>query len=181
ADMAVAPLSSTAERRKAIKFSYPYYLEYTTVILQPPDPNDTKWKTFLKPFTYHVLICVAVSLFLGTCILYFIENSNPFYECNTGNDIQSFSDVFWYLYGALLTQGGESLPTSLAGRKFIGFWWLFCIMLVATYSGNLVAFLTISRVEVPFDTLAGMSQQSDYKWGTLGGSAFTTLFLVSFQ
>ncbi|XP_050405577.2 glutamate receptor ionotropic, kainate 2 isoform X2 [Patella vulgata] len=109
-------------------------------------------------------------------VLFAVEKWNPFYEKHPNTPVQNFSGVFWYLYGAMLTQGGERLPESLAGRKFISFWWLFCIMLVAIYSGNLMAFLTIARVNVPFDTLAGMVDQDEYKWGTLGGSAYTDLF-----
>ncbi|XP_050405578.2 glutamate receptor ionotropic, kainate 1 [Patella vulgata] len=176
ADISVAPLSSTSDRQEVASFSYPFFIEYTSVILKPPNEDEKKWMTFLKPFHQQVLIYVTVSLFVGTIVLFVVEKFNPFYRKHPNTPAQSFSDVFWYLYGAMLTQGGEKLPGSLAGRKFISFWWLFCIMLVAIYSGNLMAFLTINRVNVPFDTLAGMVNQDEYKWGTLGGTVWSTLF-----
>jgi len=74
--------------------------------------------------------------------------------------------------------GGEHKPESQAGRTLLSFWWLFCIIMMATYSGNLVAFLTVSKDQLPFNTLGGMLEQNDYKWGTAGGTIWVAMFQV---
>ena len=52
------------------------------------------------------------------------------------------------------------------------------MILSATYTGNLVAFMTVIKVPVPFNTLTEMVNQDQYKFGTLGSSVLETLLQV---
>ena len=53
------------------------------------------------------------------------------------------------------------------------------IAVVAIYTGNLIAFLAVSTVEMPFDTLTGLVSQSTFQFGTSDGVALVMLFRVS--
>ncbi|XP_063979673.1 ionotropic receptor 93a isoform X2 [Diachasmimorpha longicaudata] len=63
--------------------------------------------------------------------------------------LSSPSRCTWYIYGALLQQGGMNLPKTDGARLIVGTWWLVVMVVVATYSGSLVAFLTFPKMEVP--------------------------------
>jgi hypothetical protein len=52
------------------------------------------------------------------------------------------------------------------------------LFLSATYSGNLIAFLTVTKEKPPFDSLSEMVAQDEYEWGTLGGTYWMTWFEV---
>ena len=65
-----------------------------------------------------------------------------------------------------------------SARFVVGFWWLFCIAIVATYSGNLIAFLTVDKYIAPFETLKEMVQEGEYKFGIIGGTQFETILQV---
>ena len=70
------------------------------------------------------------------------------------------------------------MPDSWAGRTFISSWWLFCIVVVATYCGNLIAFLTVSKGKPPFASLEGLLLVKDeFRWGTLGGTNWEDAFI----
>ena len=75
--------------------------------------------------------------------------------------------------------GGVHLPPSISGRTMISTWWLFCIVVVAIYSGNLVAFLTVTKERAPFQTLQGLVDlKGTYKWGTIGQSVWELTVMV---
>ena len=60
--------------------------------------------------------------------------------------------------------------------------WLFCLLVItATYTGNLVAFLLVPRAPVPFNTLKELVEQNQYKYGLHEGTNWITQFSVSYH
>ena len=83
-----------------------------------------------------------------------------------------------YIPFLLILLGGERLPHSQTGRSLLSCWWVFCIVMMATYTGNLIAFLTVNKNVSPFTNVEEMLQQNQYKWGIIGGSYWVTIFKV---
>lgn len=48
------------------------------------------------------------------------------------------------------------------------------VIMRTTYSGNIVAFLTVTKDTPPFRSLLDLTQIDNFHLGTLGGSAFVT-------
>ena len=57
-------------------------------------------------------------------------------------------------------------------------WWIVVIVLYAVYTGNLIAFLTVSIPYMPFNTLEGMVGQTEYVYGLEDGIIHMMLFRV---
>ena len=51
--------------------------------------------------------------------------------------------------------------------------------MIATYTGNLVAFLAVEKQNVPFQTFAEVAENDNYKTGTLGGAVNVPLLQVN--
>ncbi|KAK2190986.1 hypothetical protein NP493_63g02027 [Ridgeia piscesae] len=54
-------------------------------------------------------------------------------------------------------------------------WWFFVILVAATYTGNLIAVLAVSKTGYPVQSLRELAEQSTYKYGTTAGAAIYNL------
>lgn len=63
-----------------------------------------------------------------------------------------------------LSLGGMYLPKSDSGRIIVGTWWLVVLVVVTTYCGNLVAFLTFPKMEISVNTVSQLVNQKDFTW-----------------
>lgn len=57
------------------------------------------------------------------------------------------------------------LPKSDSGRIIVGTWWLVVLVIVTTYCGNLVAFLTFPKMEASINAVDQLVYENrDYTW-----------------
>ncbi|ESO97726.1 hypothetical protein LOTGIDRAFT_103576, partial [Lottia gigantea] len=178
-DLVVAPISISPDREEVMDFTTPFFYEKSGIGLKMPDPNSTKWKRLLQPLSWQVLLCLTISFMSVSMILTVMERTNPYYQTIGSNKRYLSTQVqakICYLWGALLSHGGQPVTKSTSGRILIGCWWIFCIIMAATYSGNLIAFLTVSKDKPPISSLYQMIEDHDYKWGILGGTVYMDLF-----
>ena len=54
------------------------------------------------------------------------------------------------------------------------------IIVITTYTSNLIAFLTVTKTSLPINTLEDLVAQNVYKVGTVGNSAHQSIFQVCF-
>ncbi|KAK2169681.1 hypothetical protein NP493_1182g00009 [Ridgeia piscesae] len=179
ADMIAAPISRQIHREKYMDFAeVPFYLEFTTVAIREPDPDDNTVGLFFQPFKLEVWVFILVVIPIsGVALLLYVRAYRvALPQRQKETRLHNVIDAQWYAVGAILQQGCEHRPGSLAVRFVFGGWWLFCIIIVATYGANLVAFLAVTQRTMPFNSLEEMSEQTVYKMGTLGGTAWVAFF-----
>ncbi|XP_018392556.1 PREDICTED: uncharacterized protein LOC108771698 [Cyphomyrmex costatus] len=124
---------------------------------------------FTEPFTKETWACLAASIMIMGPILYLIHKYSPSSTKTSG--LNSSWQCVWYVYGALLQQGGMYLPHSDSARLLVGVWWLVVMVLVATYSGSLVAFLTFPNTDTAMLTIDDLiAHKSKLTWGFPNGS-----------
>ena len=64
-------------------------------------------------------------------------------------------------------------------RVMVTSWQLFCLVVSAVYTSNLMAFVAVRIERVPYKTLREVAAQEEYKIGTLGGTIVPNLMQVS--
>ena len=69
-------------------------------------------------------------------------------------------------------------PKSRAGRVLFISWRFFCIIIIAIYTGNLIAFIAVIRIKYPFQSLEEMVD-GDHLYGVLGSTYTHTLLTVN--
>lgn len=73
------------------------------------------------------------------------------------------------------------LPRSDSGRIIIGTWWLVVLVVVTTYCGNLVAFLTFPQMESPINTVHQLvTNKKSFQWGIRANTYLESFLRVSF-
>lgn len=55
-------------------------------------------------------------------------------------------------------------------------WWLFGFIIIASYTANLAAFLTVSRLDTPVESLDDLAKQYKILYAPLNGSSAMTYF-----
>ncbi|BFZ02738.1 hypothetical protein BsWGS_05777 [Bradybaena similaris] len=82
----------------------------------------------------------------------------------------------WYVAGAITMSGGGDPPKSLSGRLLIAGFWFFAVIMMSTFTANLAAFLTVSRLGMTITSLEDLSRQSEVKYSVVNQSAVMEYF-----
>ena len=110
----------------------------------------------------------------------YISPYNDHFNIPRKGGLFKVQNCFWYIYGALLQQGGMYLPKSDSGRLIVGTWWLVVLVMVTTYCGNLVAFLTFPKMETPIETVHQLiNNKNGITWGIHDDSFLEKYLTVS--
>ncbi|XP_076061279.1 ionotropic receptor 93a-like [Oratosquilla oratoria] len=177
--LGIAAFTVSDDRLKVVNFTSTIDRQpYTFMIARPKELSRVV--LFMEPFANDTWICIAVMVFIMGPILFLINRSSPYYtyyELYDGKGLFKLQNCSWYVFGAILQQGGTQLPLSNSGRMVVGFWWIFVLVVVTTYSGNLVAFLTFPQIENPVNNLEDLVKSKDsMTWGYLGGTVLEEYF-----
>ena len=115
--MASAAMAISAERLDVVNFSIPIILEpYRFMYRRPTEVSRAA--LFFLPLTPFVWLCIGITTVLMCPVLWLIHRASYVYTYNdTVNTFGLFnaSNCFIYCYGAILCQGGPTLPGAESG------------------------------------------------------------------
>uniref|UniRef100_A0A8C2IJN7 Glutamate receptor n=1 Tax=Cyprinus carpio TaxID=7962 RepID=A0A8C2IJN7_CYPCA len=143
ADMIVAPLTINNERVRLHYSNYPVPFEI---------PRSTL-DSFMQPFQSTLWLLVGLSVHVVAVMLYLLDRFSPFgrFKVNSEEeeeDALTLSSAMWFSWGVLLNSGiGEGAPRSFSARILGMVWAGFAMIIVASYTANLAAFLVLDRPE----------------------------------
>ncbi|XP_046658223.1 ionotropic receptor 93a [Homalodisca vitripennis] len=175
-------LTITENKATIVNFTEPVSIE-TYVFLVSRPKELSRALLFILPFTPDAWFCIVSSIALMAPTLYIIHRLSPFYNyhgVSNTTGLGKISNCFWYVYGALLQQGGTYLPMADSGRLIIGTWWIVVLVVVTTYCGNLVAFLTFPKMDKVVASVHDLLERKDMlSWGIPDESYIKTLLMAA--
>ncbi|KAK0094418.1 hypothetical protein PV326_010921 [Microctonus aethiopoides] len=171
---------------QTINFTQPITTQTYGLLVAKPKPLS-RALLFTSPYSNEAWACLASAIIIVGPILYAVHTFSPRRaddEIENSHSVMllglgSPSRCVWYIYGALLQQGGMHLPKTDGARLIVGTWWLVVMVIVATYSGSLVAFLTFPRMEATVETVDDLlERRAEFTW-TLPTGSFIEDFLTT--
>ena len=75
-------------------------------------------------------------------------------------------------------QGGGETPKALSSRVLVAAYWLFVVLMLATFTANLAAFLTVERQQNTIKSLEELNRQSKILYTVLRDSPYLEYFQV---
>uniref|UniRef100_A0A8C8FDM5 Glutamate receptor n=1 Tax=Oncorhynchus tshawytscha TaxID=74940 RepID=A0A8C8FDM5_ONCTS len=181
ADLAVSAITITPERESVVDFSK-RYLDYSVGILMRKSEEKINIFSLLAPFDLAVWACIAAAIpVVGVMIFILrrvqsVRSQNPPGGHQATSVSTSLQSAIWIVYGAFVQQGGDSILGSVALRIVMGSWWLFTLIVCSSYTANLAAYLTVSRMDNAVRTFQDLSKQMDLAYGTVRDSAVYEYF-----
>uniref|UniRef100_A0A905RZW6 Lig_chan-Glu_bd domain-containing protein n=1 Tax=Stomoxys calcitrans TaxID=35570 RepID=A0A905RZW6_STOCA len=157
--------------KKHFNYTIPISVQKYSFISRRPD-EVSRIYLFTAPFTLETWASLVGVIIITSPILFIINRLVPMQHLRV-KGFCTMKNCFWYVYGALLQQGGIYLPQADSGRLVIGFWWIVVIVIVTTYCGNLVAFLTFPKFQPGLDYFFQLDRHSEYQqYGLRNGTYF---------
>ncbi|XP_065350646.1 ionotropic receptor 25a-like [Cloeon dipterum] len=181
-DLICAPLTMTAERDEVIDFITPY-VEQTglSIVLKQPVAETSLFK-FMTVLKTEVWIALVVSVTITSLLMYILERFSPYsytrsperypYECRTFD----LKECFWFTLTSFTPQGGGEPPKNLSARILVAAYWFFVVLMLATFTANLAAFLTVEKMQVPISSMEQLSRQSKILYGAMTGGIASDFF-----
>ncbi|KFV75019.1 Glutamate receptor ionotropic, kainate 3, partial [Dryobates pubescens] len=198
ADLAVAPLTITHVREKAIDFSKPFMTLGVSILYRKPNGTNPSVFSFLNPLSPDIWMYILLAYLGVSCVLFVIARFSPYewydaHPCNPGSDIVEnnftlglcVAEAWLYQMGpfSLLSPlpppGSELMPKALSTRIIGGIWWFFTLIIISSYTANLAAFLTVERMESPIDSADDLAKQTKIEYGAVKDGATMTFFKKS--
>lgn len=185
--MGICDLTMTSTRRKAVDFTPPFMTLGISILYIIPEQKPQNLFSFMDPFTVEVWVYTLVSYALISVFLLGVarvaadewENTHPCKEATELENIWTLMNTTWLGMGSIMGQGCDILPKALWFRLVTSMWWFFALMMINSYTANLAAFLTSSRMGSSIENVNDLAAQTKVKYGAVKGASTMNFFKES--
>jgi ABC-type amino acid transport substrate-binding protein len=190
ADAMLYPLTLTAQRAVDMSATQPYLdVGYSMVVLK--NPEATSPFIFANPFTPYAWLAILCALVATVVALILTDGFTRHARLRAIERVHGYRRAKklhrkeraaeYALEATFMVLGAGSAPTSPSWSTrlvFIG-WAIVAIVLLATYTANLTANLTVAQLATPFKTLEEMSRDSEVRFGVVVSGSIEAYFRTS--
>ncbi|EDV28927.1 uncharacterized protein TRIADDRAFT_18823, partial [Trichoplax adhaerens] len=186
ADIAAGAFSITVKRSEVIDFTIPFMDQGVTILMTKPKTPPVSIFRCFAPFNLSLWIVIGVFLIVIAILFFVVGILSPYdsfidaqkWKDDYGEVVASMNlgNSLWNSVSTFLQQGHDRPPTAISGRIMLGSAWLASCIIIATYTANLAAFLTVENLNSEINSLQQLASQSKVKYGTVQGSSVYNFF-----
>ncbi|XP_041129993.1 probable glutamate receptor [Polyodon spathula] len=184
ADLAMASLTITATREKAVELTKPFMQTGISIILRKDIvSSESHFFEFLNPFSKETWIGILIAYLMTSVCLFIVARLSPceWSEPQTEGNRFTLLHSFWYAAGALTLQGAGPQPKALSVRVISVIWWLFTVVLLASYIASFSSMRNSDSTKLSIETFEDLAKQDIIEYGTLRDSSTFNFFKNSNQ
>nr|ALR72538.1 ionotropic receptor 8a [Colaphellus bowringi] len=182
-DLAITALIMTADKEEVIDFVAPYF-EQTgiTIVMRKPVRKTSLFK-FMTVLKLEVWLSIVAALIVTGFMVWFLDKYSPYSARNNKKAYPypcrkfTLKESFWFALTSFTPQGGGEAPKALSGRTLVAAYWLFVVLMLATFTANLAAFLTVERMQAPVQSLEQLARQSRINYTVVSNSQTHKYFI----
>ena len=184
ADVSFAPLAITPQRKTAMDYAeVPVVFDSHVGIYKTPPPLQNTLYLYLKPFQNNVWLTIAISWIgfsLYVCVFILFHNCLFNHRRISFRTFISFTgEVLWCSFTSFFTQNIKIKTTSMSASCLWSAWWLYSLLIILVWSGNIVSFITIKLYPDLIANLDYLTQHDKYKIIVLSSTAIEEAALTS--
>lgn len=147
-DVAMAAITVTADREKAVDFSQPFFT--TGLGIATPLNSQPSWRPILHALTSFgflqaVLALVVISVVVGVLIWMFERRHNDDFGGGVAKGL--FSSMWWSTIAATQASTGDFGPRTVPGRVLAALWMMGSIIAIAVFTAGVTSVLTVTQME----------------------------------
>ncbi|XP_037899583.1 glutamate receptor ionotropic, kainate 2-like [Glossina fuscipes] len=185
ADLAVGSMTITYARESVIDFTKPFMNLGISILFKVPSTPSTKLFSFMNPLAFDVWLYVLTAYFCVSITIHAMAKISPKERSNFNRSSKYFvkyldkftlRNSFWFAVGTLMQQSSNLKPRAISVRIVSAIWWFFSLIIIASYTANLAAFLTVERMTTPIENAEDLSSQTEISYGTLESGSTMTFF-----
>lgn len=182
-DLIVADLTMTSEREEVIDFVSPYFDQAGISIVIRKRVQDQSLFKFLSVLKVEVWLGIIAAVISTAILIWLLDRYSPYsarnnkaaypYPCRDF----TLKESFWFALTSLTPQGGGEAPKALSGRVLVAAYWLFVVLMLATFTANLAAFLTVERMQSTVQNLEELARQSRINYTVVENTTYMEYFV----
>jgi polar amino acid transport system substrate-binding protein len=157
ADAAVAAISVTPERERAVDFTQPFYASGLGIAV--PASKEIEWLAILRNvFTLRFLEAIgafiAAAVIVGSAV-WLIERTKTAHYSNNAHGLGT--GLWWSASAMTQAAAGDKAPATLWGRLLGILWMITSIIAVASFTGGVTSQLAAQRIGAAVRTSADLA------------------------
>ncbi|XP_023314966.1 glutamate receptor ionotropic, kainate 2-like isoform X1 [Trichogramma pretiosum] len=187
ADLAVGSMTINYARESVIDFTKPFMNLGISILFKVPTRHQARLFSFMNPLAIEIWLYVLAAYILVSVTMFVVARFSPYewnnpHPCHSQGPVEivenqfSLANSFWFTIGTLMQQGSDLNPKATSTRIVSGVWWFFTLIIIASYTANLAAFLTVERMITPIENAEDLAGQTDISYGTLDSGSTMTFF-----
>ncbi|XP_023231147.1 glutamate receptor ionotropic, delta-2-like [Centruroides sculpturatus] len=179
-DMGIIPFFISYDLFSSMKFSATVGYHNIVFVVKAPE-KLSNWGSIIAPFSLTVWISLFVCLIAFGLALHKVLELD--FSLQGTKIFLRRSEVFWNLFCTFVNEGMNLyFVKRFPSRFLIGIWWLSIVVIVSSYSGTLMSFLTYPLTESVPRTIEELSNSvltNEYSCGTIGKATIWRSISVS--